>query len=99
MPEPSVAAAITAVLVPLLGLLMYVIRSEIRRNTKTTDETHAQMIPNHGSSMRDAIDRIERRQEEDRASYRALIVDVHNDVKATRQDLATHINWHMTKEN
>ena len=99
MPEPSAAAAVTAVLVPLLGLLMYVIRAEIRRNTKTTDDTHAQMIPNHGSSLRDAVDRIERRQHEDRETYRELIADVHTDVRATRADLAQHIQWHVNKED
>ena len=98
MPEPSIAAAITAVIVPILGLLMYVIRAEIRRNSAVTDETHAQMIPNHGSSLRDAVDRIERRQHEDRETYRELIADVHTDVKATRADLANHIDWHMNKE-
>lgn len=98
MPDPSAAAAVTAVLVPLLGLLMYVIRAEIRRNTKVTDQTAAQMIPNHGTSMRDAIDRIERRQKEDREAYQGLIADVHQDVKATRADLANHIDWHMNKE-
>lgn len=99
MPEPSVAAAVTAVLVPMLGALMYVIRAEIRRNTKVTDSTALQMIPNHGTSMRDAIDRIEKRQQEDRETYQGLISDVHADVKATRSDLSNHIDWHMNKEH
>lgn len=99
MPEPSVAAAVTAVLVPMLGALMYVIRAEVRRNTKVTDATALQMIPNHGTSMRDAIDRIERRQQEDRETYQGLISEVHEDVKATRSDLANHIDWHMNKEH
>ena len=97
--DPSVIGVIFTGIVLSSGLLLYIIRAEIRRNTKTTDATHEQMIPNHGTSLRDAIDRIERRQQEDRDAYHSLISDVHADVKATRADLATHINWHLSKEN
>jgi uncharacterized membrane protein len=87
MIEPSAIAIITAVMVPVLAGLLYIIRAEIRRNTKTTDDTHAQVIPNHGTSLRDAIDRMERQ-----------LAEVHIDVRQTRSDLANHIDFHLKEK-
>lgn len=87
MIEPSVIAIITAVMVPVLAGLLYIIRAEIRRNTQTTDDTHAQVIPNHGTSLRDAIDRMERQ-----------LSEVHLDVRQTRSDLANHIDFHLKEK-
>jgi len=83
MIEPSAIAVITAIMVPVVGALLYVIRSEIRKNTETTDATHAQTIPNHGTSLRDAVDRIERR-----------IDGVHEDVRYVRGRVDRHIDDH-----
>ena len=60
MPEPAVLASLATVAVAVCGGLLYIIRGEIRKNTQTTDITARQMIPNHGTSLRDAVDRIER---------------------------------------
>lgn len=89
MIEPSAIAIVTAVMVPVLAGLLYIIRAEIRRNTKTTDDTHAQVIPNHGhgTSLRDAIDRMERQ-----------LSEVHLDVRQTRSDLANHIDFHLKEK-
>ena len=97
MIEPSAIAVLTAIMVPVVGALLYVIRAEIRKNTKTTDATHEQMVPNHGTSMRDAVDRIEKRQEEDRSTYARLINEVHNDVVYVRDRIDRHVETHDHK--
>jgi hypothetical protein len=81
--DPSVIAIITAVAVPVLAGLLYIIRAEIRRNTVTTDATHDQMIPNHGTSMRDAVDRIEN-----------TIHDLRGDVAYLRDRVDRHVDSH-----
>jgi hypothetical protein len=83
MIEPSAIAIVTGICVPLLAGLLYLIRAEIRRNTLTTDATHAQTVPNHGTSLRDAVDRIERR-----------IDSVHDDVVYVRGRVDRHIDDH-----
>jgi hypothetical protein len=96
--EPSIIAIITAIMVPVLAGLLYIIRAEIRKNTTVTDATHAQTVPNHGTSLRDAVDRIERGRHEDRQMFLSRIDDVHSDVKATRADLANHIDFHLKEK-
>ncbi len=83
MIEPSAIAIITGIMVPLIGALLYVIRAEIRKNTATTDATHEQVVPNHGTSLRDAVDRIERR-----------IDSVHEDIVYVRGRVDRHIDDH-----
>jgi hypothetical protein len=83
MIEPSAIAVLTAVMVPLVGVLLYVIRAEIRKNSAVTDATHDQVIPNHGTSLRDAVDRIERR-----------IDGVHEDVTYLRDRVDRHVDTH-----
>ena len=83
MIEPSLIAIVTAIMVPILAGLLYIIRAEIRKNTKTTDLTHEQVVPNHGTSLRDAVDRIERR-----------IDSVHEDVVYVRGRVDRHIDDH-----
>lgn len=59
----AIALVTTAgmVLVALVGVLIELVRN--RRKTesvvRTTDTVAQQMVPNHGSSLRDAIDRLE----------------------------------------
>lgn len=81
--EPSAIAILTGIMVPIVGALLYVIRSEIRKNSAVTDLTHEQVIPNHGTSLRDAVDRIERR-----------IDGVHEDVIYVRGRVDRHIDDH-----
>jgi hypothetical protein len=70
-----------------MGALLYIIRAEIKKNTRSTEATEAQMIPNHGTSLRDAVDRIEKRMGE-----------IHTDVRAVDSKLSHHIDWHMERE-
>jgi uncharacterized membrane protein len=83
MVEPSAIAIVTAFMVPILAGLLYIIRAEIRKNTATTDLTHEQVIPNHGTSLRDAVDRIEKR-----------IDGVHEDITYVRSRVDRHIDDH-----
>ena len=85
--EPQAIAAVVATLAVALGGLLYLIRAEIRRNTVATEATHAQLIPDHSLSLRDAVDRIEKRLDE-----------VHTDVRAARSELSDHITWHLGKD-
>lgn len=92
--EPGWIGAAVAVILAATGGGMYVIRSEVRKGTDTATAAHEEMIPNHGSSLRDAIDRIESRMQDDRTMYLAHIGDVHADVKAIRGRLDAHIDHH-----
>ena len=83
MIEPSLIAIVTAIMVPILAGLLYIIRAEIRKNSVVTDLTHEQVVPNHGTSLRDAVDRIERR-----------IDGVHEDVVYVRQRIDRHVDGH-----
>ena len=94
MPEPAVLAASGTVAVIVLGGLLYLIRAEIARNTTATKANSDQMQPNHGASMRDAVDRIERTQREDRATYIRMIGEVHEDVVYVRDRVDRHVRDH-----
>lgn len=94
MPEPGYIAVTVTVILALLAGGMYVIRSEVRKGSDTATAAHEEMIPNHGSSLRDAVDRIETRMHDDRAIYLSHITDIHDDVKAIRTRLDLHIDHH-----
>jgi len=103
--EPSAVAIVTGIIVslaaPLLAGMLYIIRAEIRKsrdllavNTQATTAVHEQTIPDHGTSMRDAIDRIERRQSEDRRVIGERIEGVHRSVREVRTELHQHTANH-----
>jgi hypothetical protein len=69
--------AISAALAILNKLLFSKIRKEL-------DNIHAEMKPNHGSSMRDAINRIEDNQ-----------IQMREDIKDVREKVDDHIVWHL----
>lgn len=94
MIEPGYLAVALTVITLAIGAGLYVIRSEVRKGNDTATSAHEEMIPNHGSSLRDAVDRIERRQSEDRHTYLTRLNDVHDDVKAIRGRLDQHIDQH-----
>lgn len=94
MPEPGYIAVTVTVLLALVAAGMYVIRAEVRKGNAAAETAAVQLVPNHGTSLRDAIDRIERRGNEDRATYLAHISDIHEDVKAIRTRLDQHIDHH-----
>lgn len=94
MIEPGYIAVIVTVILALLAGGMYVIRAEVLKGNETADLTHREVIPNHSSSLRDAVDRIEKRQVEDRATFLGHVAEIHATIAAirTRQDL--HIDHH-----
>lgn len=83
MPEPSEVGVIIATVVALLGGLMYLIRAEIRKGNDVADESLAQMVPNHGASLRDAVDRIE-----------GHIGELRQDVGYLRERVDRHVDTH-----
>ena len=85
--EPGWIGAGCAVILAVLGGGMYVIRAEVLKGNEVTDQAHAEMIPNHGSSLRDAVDRMESR-----------LHDVHTDVREIRKNQQDHLDWHLKRE-
>lgn len=92
--SPADWETILAVLISASLILGWLIRAAVKQNLQAihenTLETRAngeQMIPNHGTSLRDAVDRIEKRMGE-----------IHTDVRAVDSKLSHHIDWHMERE-
>ena len=81
--DPALIGITVTVLIAGSAFALYIIRGEIKKNTVTTDLTHAQTIPNHGASLRDAVDRIEKR-----------IDGVHADVIYVRDRVDRHVEGH-----
>jgi hypothetical protein len=54
---------------------------------KRLDEVSSQLHRNGGSSLRDAVDRIEERQQL-----------IHTDVRDLRQRIDDHITWHLEQQ-
>jgi hypothetical protein len=96
MPEPGWIAIAVTVILAALGGGMYVIRAEVRKGNDVAEASHVEMIPNHGSSLRDAIDRIEKRQIEDRATFLGHIDDVHESLNSIRGRIDNHVDNHHT---
>ena len=99
MPEwvdsPPEVLTLLSILAVVLSGLTWLIRAQIRQMRE--------MKPNHGSSMRDAIDRIERRQENIQTDIRELRVQhnemnerIFNSVGKVHGRLDDHIHDHMT---
>ena len=81
--DPAAIGVTVTALTAVGAFALYIIRSEIKKNTTVTDATHAQTIPNHGASLRDAVDRIEKR-----------IDGVHEDIIYVRSRVDRHIDDH-----
>ena len=80
----GIVVAVTAIAAGLMGLYRLLTGALSRR----LDEVSSQLRRNGGSSLRDAVDRIEEKQ--------ALI---HTDVREVRQRLDDHIAWHLTDKD
>lgn len=78
--DPTDWEAILTALIIVMGVIGWLIRAEVRKNTDETAASHAQLIPNHGTSLRDAVDRLE-------ASLALLHTDVKDNARYARQDL------------
>lgn len=92
--EPGWLTIIITVISLVIASGMYVIRAEVRKGNTAVNRNGAELVPNHGSSMRDAIDRIERRQAEDRELFLDRIDDVHDDIRDVQSRLNGHIDNH-----
>lgn len=87
---PGEILAVLTILSILLGGLIWLIR-----NTQT-------LKPNHGSSMRDAVDRIESTQLEHRKEQREDMLRLEGQIAAMRIDvsdvhdrISKHVQWHL----
>jgi uncharacterized membrane protein len=81
------AAAIVVAITAIAGGLVALHRLLTGALSKRLDEVSSQLRRNGGSSLRDAIDRIEEKQ-----------TQIHTDVREVRERLDDHITWHLTKE-
>lgn len=79
----GVVAAITAISVGLAALYRLLTASLSKR----LDDVSSQLKRNGGSSLRDAVDRIEQKQAE-----------ILSDVREVRARLDDHITWHLEKD-
>ena len=80
----GVVVALTAISAGLVALYRLLTGSLNKR----LDEVSSQLHRNGGSSLRDAVDRIEERQQL-----------IHTDVREVRQRLDDHLSWHLTEGN
>jgi uncharacterized membrane protein len=78
------AAAIVVAITAIAGGLVALHRLLTGALSKRLDEVSSQLRRNGGSSLRDAIDRIEEKQ-----------TQIHTDVRDLRQRLDDHISWHL----
>jgi hypothetical protein len=81
------AAAIVVAIAAIAGGLVALYRLLTGALSKRLDEVSSQLRRNGGSSLRDAVDRIEEKQ--------ALIL---TDVRDLRQRVDDHITWHLEKD-
>ena len=81
------AAAIVVAITAIAGGLVALYRLLTGALSKRLDEVSSQLRRNGGSSLRDAVDRIEEKQ--------ALIL---TDVRDLRQRVDDHITWHLEKD-
>jgi hypothetical protein len=81
------AAAVVIAITAIAGGLAALYRLLTASLSKRLDDVSSQLHRNGGSSLRDAVDRIEEKQAE-----------IHTDVREVRERLDDHITWHLTKE-
>lgn len=79
----GLVVAVTAIAAGLAGLY----RLLTSALSKRLDDVSSQLHRNGGSSLRDAVDRIEEKQ-----------TLIHTDVREVRQRLDAHIAYHLDKE-
>ena len=82
------AAALVLALTAIAGGLMALYRLLTSSLNKRLDDIGGQLRRNGGTSLRDAVDRIEEKQTE-----------IQTDVRELRTRVDDHIQWHLSKEN
>ena len=75
---------ISVAVIAIAGVMSILYKILFKRICDELDSINKELHPNSGSSMRDAINRIEKSQEE-----------MKEDVKNLRQKLDDHISWHL----
>ena len=82
------AAALVLAVTAIAGGLMALYRLLTASLNKRLDDIGGQLRRNGGTSLRDAVDRIEEKQTE-----------IQTDVRDLRTRVDDHIQWHLSKEN
>ena len=82
------AATIVVAVTAIAGGLVALYRLLTGAINKRLDDISSQLRRNGGSSLRDAVDRIEERTQV-----------LHTDVRDLRERLDDHITWHLEKES
>ena len=82
------AAALVLAVTAIAGGLMALYRLLTSSLNKRLDDIGGQLRRNGGTSLRDAVDRIEEKQTE-----------IQTDVRELRTRVDDHIQWHLSKEN
>ncbi len=82
------AATIVVAVTAIAGGLLALYRLLTGALNKRLDDISSQLRRNGGSSLRDAVDRIEERTQV-----------LHTDVRDLRERLDDHITWHLEKES
>jgi hypothetical protein len=82
------AATIVVAITAIAGGLVALYRLLTGALNKRLDDISSQLRRNGGTSLRDAVDRIEERTQV-----------LHTDVRELRERLDDHISWHLTEGN
>ena len=82
------AAALVLAVTAIAGGLMALYRLLTSSLNKRLDDIGGQLRRNGGTSLRDAVDRIEEKQTE-----------IQTDVRDLRTRVDDHIQWHLDKDN
>ncbi len=82
------AATIVVAVTAISGGLVALYRLLTGALNKRLDDISSQLRRNGGTSLRDAVDRIEERTQV-----------LHTDVRELRERLDDHISWHLTEGN
>jgi hypothetical protein len=82
------AAAIVVAITAIAGGLAALYRLLTASLSRRLDDISSQLRRNGGSSLRDAVDRIEERTQV-----------LHTDVRDLRERVDDHISWHLTEGN
>lgn len=85
----SYAQVLAVFAFPVIGFL---IRYAWRKIKDEMNPIRAEMVPNHGSSMRDAIDRIEQGQKEFQALVLKELKKSNKKIKRVERELREHLD-------
>lgn len=75
---------ISAAIIAISGAVAILYRLFFKKLCDQLDEIKKELHPNHGTSLRDAVNRIEKSQEE-----------LKQDAKEIRSKVDDHIQWHL----